>query len=97
MVFDEKCPVCHSHPVLGKPFLSVAEMNMFDFPLLVLKGIKFTTGHIFLFFPGAGGEKANGRCSLGETREAIHGETASWLPAQHGDWKHWVLDLDFNE
>ena len=26
--------------------------NIFYFPLLVLKGINFTTGHIFSFFPG---------------------------------------------
>ena len=38
--------------------LPFGEMNMFYFPLLVLKGIDFTTGMIFSFFPGD--ENANG-------------------------------------
>ena len=31
--------------------LHFAEMNMFYFPLLVLKGIDFTTGYVY-FYPG---------------------------------------------
>ena len=32
------------------PLLPFAEMDMLYFPLLVIKGIDFTTGHICLYF-----------------------------------------------
>ena len=48
-------------------------LRTFLFPLLVLKGIDFTTGHVFSVFPGA--EKANGdfRNLCSATRTSLTG------------------------
>ena len=40
--------------------------NIFYVPVLVLKGIDFTTGHIFSFFPG--GKNAKGSGDMGPRR-----------------------------
>ena len=44
----------------SNPFHPFAQELFFDFPLLVFKGIDFTTGHSFSFFPGGDFSKWKG-------------------------------------